>query len=82
MTERFRRRTAAFLLESDQLSVARAADSADRAHFFGRFGCLANQPVLGVDSQNILTDGTYLAILPLGVTGSKTWKRQFSTSAT
>jgi len=39
-------------------------------------------PTLGTESQNILTDGMYLVMLPVGAVRLNTWNRQLSTSAT
>ena len=48
----------------------------------GRSVCFSNQPTLGREPQYILADGMYFVMLPVGAVRLKTWKRQFSTSAT
>jgi hypothetical protein len=44
--------------------------------------CCEVHPTLGTEPQNILADGMYLVMLPVGAVRPNTWKRQFSTSAT
>jgi len=44
--------------------------------------CFENHPMLGSEPQNILTEGTYFVMLPVGAVRVKTSKRQFKTSAT
>ena len=51
-------------------------------YFKGISVCLEDQPTLGTETQNILTDGMYLVMLPVGAVRANTWNRQFSTSAT
>ena len=52
------------------------------AYLKGIAVCCEDHPTLGTEPQNILTDGMYLVMLPVGVVRLNTWKRQFSTSAT
>src|ERR1035438_162351 len=51
-------------------------------YLIGMSVCFENHPMLGVEPQNILTDGMYLVIPPVGAVRAKTSKRQFNTSAT
>src|SRR5215467_9737728 len=46
----------------------------------GMSDCFEVHPTLGVEPQNILFDGMYVVIFPVGVVREKTWKRQFRTS--
>jgi len=51
-------------------------------YLIGMSVCFENHPMLGTEPQNILTEGTYLVMLPVGAVRAKTSKRQFKTSAT
>ncbi len=44
--------------------------------------CFDAHPTLGVEPQNILFDGIYAVVFPVGAVREKTWIRQFRTSAT
>ena len=48
----------------------------------GAVDCWEAHPTLGTEPENILIDGMYLVMLPVGAVRPNTWKRQFSTSAT
>lgn len=51
-------------------------------YLMGMSVCFENHPTLGTEPQNILTEGTYLVMPPVGAVRAKTSKRQFKTSAT
>lgn len=67
----------------EQGSVAgRMELSSSEAYLKGIAVWCETHPTLGTESQNILTDGMYLVMLPVGAVRLNTWNRQFSTSAT
>jgi hypothetical protein len=72
----------AFVLDRIWNWISTALFVSNPGYFKGISVCLEDQPMLGTEPQNILTDGMYLVMLPVGAVRANTWNRQFSTSAT
>ena len=81
-TLRWRRLGKAFQTEISIREIPRASLVVVEVYLKGMAVCWEVHPTLGTEPQNILTDGMYLVMLPVGAVRPKTWKRQFSTSAT
>ena len=71
-----------YFLVVDDTSTFSGAVGRRANYLMGMSVCFENHPTLGTEPQNILTEGTYLVMPPVGAVRAKTSKRQFKTSAT
>jgi hypothetical protein len=67
---------------SDKEDTWKALAGRKGIYLYGMAVCCELHPTLGTEPQNILTDGMYFVMFPVGAVRLNTWKRQFSTSAT